>query len=165
MSLQLRIIVIGRRDKSLPLVFESDRSYFELYINARYYAQHPAMKSVYDQSVIDGKLFSSYRTVFVLAQEYSDSKTSDLNNCPSNKALVQKEALTICQDIGCSHNFCMCSIIIISFRKVHTSVLRYWLTREEHPSMGGKTLPLLPHSQYICCRYIIEDWENLQPYR
>ena len=95
----------------------------ELHINARYYAQHPALKSVYgkSQSVIGGKLFSSYRTVFELAQEYSDSKTSDFNNCSSNEALVQKEALTICQDIEC--NFYMCSIIIISFRKVHTSVL------------------------------------------
>ena len=97
----------------------------ELHINARYYAQHPALKSVYgkSQSVIGGKLFSSYRTVFELAQEYSDSKTSDFNNCSSNEALVQKEALTICQDIGCLHNFYMCSIIIISFRKIHTSVL------------------------------------------
>ena len=97
----------------------------ELHINAIYYAQHPALKSVYgkSQSVIGGKLFSSCRTVFELAHEYSDSKTSDFNNCSSNEALVQKEALTICQDIGCLHNFYMCSIIIISFRKVHTSVL------------------------------------------
>ena len=69
------------------------------------------------------KLFSSCRTVFELAQEYSHSKTSDFNNCSSNKALVQKEVLTICQDIRCVHNFYMCPIIIISFRKVHTSVL------------------------------------------
>ena len=97
----------------------------ELHVNATYHGQHPALKSVYgkSQSVIGGKLFSSYRTVFELAQEYSDSKTSDFNNCSSNEALVQKEALTICQDIGCLHNFYMCSIIIISFRKVHTSVL------------------------------------------
>ena len=137
----------------------------ELHINARYYAQHPALKSVYgkSQSVIGGKLFSSYRTVFELAQEYSDSKTSDFNNCSSNEALVLKEALTICQDIGCLHNFYMRSIIIISFRKVHTSVLWYWLTREEQLCMGSKILPILPHSQYICCTYIIEDWENLQP--
>ena len=97
----------------------------EVHINARYYAQHPALKSVYgkSQSVIGGKLFSSYRTVFELAQEYSDSKTSNFNNSSSNEALVQKEALTICQDIECLHNFYMCSIIITSFRKVHTSVL------------------------------------------
>ena len=93
--------------------------------NARYYAQHPALKSVYgkSQSVIGGKLYSSYKTMFELAQEYSDSKTSDFNNCSSNEALVQKEALAICQDIGCLHNFYMCFISIISFRKVHTSVL------------------------------------------
>ena len=44
----------------------------ELHINAAYYAQHPALKSVYvtSQSVIDGKLFFSYRTVFKLAQGY-----------------------------------------------------------------------------------------------
>ena len=97
----------------------------ELHIYARYYAQYPALKSVYgkSQSVIGGKLFSSYRTVFELAQEYSDSKTSDFKNRSSNEALVQKKALTICQDIGCLHNFYMCSIIIINFRKVHTSVL------------------------------------------
>ena len=70
----------------------------ELRINARYYSQHLALKSVYgkSQSVIGGKLFSSYRIVFELAQEYSDSKTSDFKNCLSNEALVQKEALTIC---------------------------------------------------------------------
>ena len=97
----------------------------ELHINARYYAQPPALKSVYgkSQSVIGGKLFSSKRTVFELAQEYSDSKASDFNNCSSDEALVQKEALTICQDTGCLHNLYMCSIIIISSRKVHTSVL------------------------------------------
>ena len=123
----------------------------ELHINARYYAQHPALKSVYgkSQSVIGDKLLSSYRTVFKLVQECSDSKTSDFNNCSSNEALFQKEALTICQDIGCLHNFCMCSIIIMTFRKVDTSVLRYWLSREDHPCIRCKTLPLLPHSQYL----------------
>ena len=121
----------------------------ELYVNARYYAQHPALKSVYgkSQSVIGGKLFSSYRTVFELAQEYSDSKTSDFNNCSSNEALVQKEALTICQDIRCLHNFCMSSIIIISFRKVHTSVCDTGSLG--HSCMGRKILPLLPHYQYL----------------
>ena len=51
----------------------------ELHINARY-AQHPALKSVdgKSQSVIGVRLFSSERKVFELAQEYSDSKTSDL---------------------------------------------------------------------------------------
>ena len=38
----------------------------ELHVNATFYAQHPALKSVYgkDQSVIPGKLFFSNRTVY-----------------------------------------------------------------------------------------------------
>ena len=42
----------------------------ELHVNATYCAQHPTLKSVYGKSqpVIDGKLSSSYRTVFELAQ-------------------------------------------------------------------------------------------------
>ena len=62
----------------------------ELHINARYYAQHSVLKLVYgkSQSVIGGKLFFSCRTVFEVAQEYSDSKTNDFNNCSSNEALV-----------------------------------------------------------------------------
>ena len=53
----------------------------ELHVNATYYAQHPALKPVYEksQSVMGGKLFSSYRTVFELAQALQDTKTSDLN--------------------------------------------------------------------------------------
>ena len=71
----------------------------ELHVNAKYYAQHPAWKSVYgkSQSVIGGKLCSSYRTAFGLAHGLCDSETSDIVNC-SYKVLVQKEALTICQD-------------------------------------------------------------------
>ena len=44
----------------------------ELHGNATYFAQHPALKSVYgkSQSVIVAKLFFTYRTVFELA-EYS----------------------------------------------------------------------------------------------
>ena len=64
----------------------------ELHVNATYYTQHPKLKLVYGkktQSVIHGKLFSSYRTVFELAQGLWDSKTSDLN-C-SYDALVQME--------------------------------------------------------------------------
>ena len=82
---------------------------------------NPALKSVYgkSQSVIGGKLFSFYRALFELAQEYSDPKTSYFDDRSSNEALAQKEALTRCQDIGCLHNFYMCSVIIISFRKVH----------------------------------------------
>ena len=53
----------------------------ELHVNATYYVQHPVLKSVYEksQSVTDGKLFSSYRTVFELAQCLRNIKTSDLN--------------------------------------------------------------------------------------
>ena len=44
----------------------------ELHVNATYYAQHPALKSVYGkcQSVIGGKLFSFYRTAFELAKVF-----------------------------------------------------------------------------------------------
>ena len=85
---QFNIIVIGRRDNSLVHV---EMAGVEL--NARYYAQHPALKSVYGkrQTVISGKLFSSYRTLFELAQSLQDSKISDVN-C-SYEVLVQKEAL------------------------------------------------------------------------
>ena len=52
----------------------------ELHVNSTYYAQHPALKSVYEksQSAMGAKLFSSYRTVFQLAQGLGDTKTSDL---------------------------------------------------------------------------------------
>ena len=66
------------------------------YVNVLYYAQHPALKSVYgkDQSVIAAKLFSSYRTVF--STGYSrDSKTNYLNWF--FETLAQKEPLTIYQ--------------------------------------------------------------------
>ena len=94
----------------------------ELHINARYYAQHPALKSVYgkSQSVIGGKLFSSYRTVFELAQEYSDSKTSDFYNYSSNEALVEKEALAICRDKGvCIISVCALSLSSVLARFIH----------------------------------------------
>ena len=60
-----------------------------------------------------GKLFSSYRTVFGLGQGLQDSKTSDLN-CLYD-ALVQREALRICQD-RVFGSF-LCSISIISSRE------------------------------------------------
>ena len=42
----------------------------ELHVNATCYIQHTALKSVYEksQSIMGGKLFSSYRIVFELAQ-------------------------------------------------------------------------------------------------
>ena len=54
------------------------------HVNATYYAQHPALKSVYgkNQSVIGGKLFPPCKTVFELAQGLRDCKTSDLNCFP-----------------------------------------------------------------------------------
>ena len=66
----------------------------ELHLNP-IYAQQLALKSVYEksQSVIGGKLFTSSRTVFELAQGLRDSKTSDLNCL--YEVLVQNEALTI----------------------------------------------------------------------
>ena len=51
----------------------------------------------------------------------------------------------------------MRSIIIISCRKVHTSVLWHWLTKavsSPHPSLFP------PHVQYICCKCITEDRGN-----
>ena len=70
----------------------------ELHVNATYYSQHPVLKSVYgkSQSVIGHKLFPPLRIVFELTKGFQDSKTSYLN-C-SYETLVQKEALTICQD-------------------------------------------------------------------
>ena len=52
----------------------------ELHVNSTYYAQYPALKSVYEkrQSARGGKLFSSYRTVFQLVQGLLDTKASDL---------------------------------------------------------------------------------------
>ena len=51
----------------------------ELHVNATYYAQHPALKSVYGKSqlIIVGKLFSSSTTVFEQGQGLWHSKTSD----------------------------------------------------------------------------------------
>ena len=85
----------------------------ELHVNATYYAQHFALKSVYEksQSVMGGKLFSSYRTVFVLAQGLRKSLARDLN-C-SYEVLVQKEALTICQDRVFASFLCVLSLLSV----------------------------------------------------
>ena len=56
-----------------------------------------------------GKLFCSYRTVFGLGQGLRDSKTSDLNCL--YEALVQREALKICQDRVFGSFLCSSSII------------------------------------------------------
>ena len=84
----------------------------ELHLNGTYYAQHPALKSVHEksQSVMAGKLFSSFRTVFELAQSLRDSKTSDLN-C-SYEAPIQKEALAICYGMFASF-LCVLSLLSV----------------------------------------------------
>ena len=53
----------------------------ELHVNATYYSQHPALKSVSgkSESVVGGYLSSSYSEP---AQCLQDSKTSDLNCSP-----------------------------------------------------------------------------------
>ena len=69
-------------------------------LNATYYAQHPALKSVYgkSQSAIDGKLISSYRTGFELVHTWSLRFQNKWLGLLPYEAHVQKEALTICQD-------------------------------------------------------------------
>ena len=85
------------------LVHDLVMTAFELLVNAAYYSQHSALKSVNrkNQSVIVGKFFSSYRTVFdfELAHGLQDSKTSGLNPSISLEVIAQKEAFAIRQDM------------------------------------------------------------------
>ena len=69
----------------------------ELHVNATYYSQHPALKSVSgkSQSVVGGYLSSSYSEP---AHGLQDSKTSDLNCSPRYDICI----------------IFMCSIIIIT---------------------------------------------------
>ena len=101
----------------------------ELHENATYYAQPPALKPIYekDQSVIAGKLLSSYRTVFSTVPS-GDSKTSDLNGF--YKVLVQKEALTICQDRTFASFLCVLSLSSVLAKTVHTSARKTKQTGE-----------------------------------
>ena len=101
----------------------------ELHENATYYAQPPALKPIYekDQSVIAGKLLSSYRTVFSTVSS-GDSKTSDLNGF--YKVLVQKEALTICQDRTFASFLCALSLSSVLAKTVHTSARKTKQTGE-----------------------------------
>ena len=106
-----------------------------------YYAQHPALKSVYgkSESVIGGKLFSSYRTVFGLAQGLWDSKTSDTVNC-SCEALAQKEGLTICQDRLLPSFSCALSLSSVFVLGSFISLLSHWwspLHRAGGEEVGG----------------------------
>ena len=130
LSVQLSTIVIVRRDNSLAHKL-SVMAAVELHVNATYYAQHSAHKSLYrkSQSVIAGKLFSSYMTVFELAQVLQDSKTSDFS-CSYKRHWSRKKHWP-CVKIGYLHYF-LCCITIISFKRVQTSVLWYWLTKEDH---------------------------------
>ena len=66
----------------------SDDSCWATCLNTTYYAQHS--ESVYGkiQSVIGGKLCSTYRAVFELAQGLWDSKTSDLICTDFDKSVV-----------------------------------------------------------------------------
>ena len=104
----------------------------ELYVNATCYAQHPALNSVYgkSQSVIAGKLFSSYRTVFEQTQGLRDSKARDLN-C-SYKAFVQKEVLTICQDRVFASFLYVLSLSSVLGRLIHLCCATGSLGRSTH---------------------------------
>ena len=68
-------------------------------------------------------------TLLVFASGIAHSKIIDLNW--SYKVLAQKEALTICKDRAFASFSCVLSLYIISFRKVHTSVLWYWIIGEK----------------------------------
>ena len=67
--------LVGDRNNTLEHELRV-RTAVELHVNGACYGQHPALKTVYGKSqpVIGGKLFSSYRTVFELAQGLSDCK-------------------------------------------------------------------------------------------
>ena len=115
------------------------------------------MKSVYrkSQSVIGGKLFSSYRTVFELALSTRVFKIpKQVTWIVPMRHLSRKKHWPYVKK-GCLHHFYMRSIIITSFRKAHTYVLWYWI-REDHPCMGVKPLlfSLIPN---IFAVHIVED--------
>ena len=105
---------------------------------------------------IVGKLFSPSRTIFELAQGLLDSNTSE-QNC-SFEALVQREALTICQDKVVESFLCVLSLSSVLGKFLHYSCIVILAHQ------GGAPPPLLPYSQYICCKhiYIIKDRENPQ---
>ena len=68
-----------------------------------------------------------------LGQGLQDSKTNDLNCLYRMRHLSRKKHWPHVK-MGIAIIF-MCSIIIISFRKVHKSISLYWLVKEEHPCM------------------------------
>ena len=74
---------------------------------------------------------------------------------PSFKVIVWKEALTICQD-----HFCVLSLSLVLEAPYICIVIQ---AHQGGPLLHRyKAPPLLPYSQYICCKYIIEDRENPQ---
>ena len=81
-------------------------------------------------SVIAGKLFSSYRTVFEQTQGLRDSKARDLN-C-SYKAFVQKEVLTICQDRVFASFLYVLSLSSVLGRLIHLCCATGSLGRSTH---------------------------------
>ena len=74
--------------------FEGWNFLIQLHVNATYYTQHPASKSVYEdiQSAMGGELFPSLRTGTVRALPGFQNKLLQLL---TGKALVQKEAFTV----------------------------------------------------------------------
>ena len=100
-----------------------------------------------------GKLFCSYRTVFGLGQGLRDSKTSDLNCL--YEALVQREALKICQDRVFGSFLCSSSIISSRERFMRLYCDTSSLGRS---APGGKKPSLFSYipNTFICCKYIIK---------
>ena len=115
------------------------------------------MKSVYrkSQSVIGGKLFFSYRTVFELALSTRVFKIPKQVTWIAPMRHLSRKKHWPYVKTACLHHFCMRSIIITSFRKAHTYVLWYRI-REEHPCMGVNPL-LFSHISNIFAIHIIED--------
>ena len=111
------------------------------HINATYYTRQPALISVYGkrQSVMRGKLFFSYRTVFELAQGLQDFKTSEMN-CSYRKWHLSR---SICQDRVFASSLCVLSLSSVLGRFIHLYCHTDSLGRGTR-NMGG-TAPLLPH--------------------
>ena len=89
------------------------------------------------------------RTVFELAQGLRDSKSSNFNY--SSEAILQEEALNICQDRVFTSFVCVLSLSSVLGGFIHlycdTGLLKLPSSR-------------FPHAQYICCKYIIENRGN-----
>ena len=121
------------------------------HINATYYTWQPALISVYEkrQSVMRGKLFSSYRTVFVLAQGFQDSKTSELN-CSYRKRHLSRST---CQDRVFASSLYVLSLSSVLGRFIHLYCHTDSLGRGTR-NIGG-IAPLLPHVPNIFASNIL----------